>query len=518
MKRNFEPFRLILILLLVLALCGCLPPARAATWYVRTDGGTSVQCTGQTDAAYPGKGTAQACAFNNPQWAIPPGFKNDGVKPPLLQAGDTLQIAAGVYPVGYGTPGATACQANYAYNCIYDPEWNRPLPSGITIMGDCSNPTTLYGTGHQYDILNLTGSSGVTVKCLELTDHSTCIDGTFAGIPSCGNSATDTSVQDGIDIRGAANVTLANLNIHGLAHNGILAGALTGTTTVTDVTIRANAESGWNGDLGGTKGSSSNSGTLNFTGDVIARNGCTEAYPATTIVGCRGADQGGYGDGLGTALTGGNWTFKNSTFAYNTSDGLDLLYADGTGTVMVDHVTAAYNASQQVKVSGNATIQNSVIIGQCDSAKLSGAGLTTLCRAAGNAVEMDFTAANQAQTFAFNTVTGDGDCLIDNGPGSANPNYVPGSSNAITISNSILLGQVSYLPKNSGGTTCAFYSDGTPAVTWTNSIVWNTRNTDFTTPGMINKDPLLQDESLPTFNPTPLPGSPAIGTGTGAQP
>src|SRR6185312_14817410 len=110
----------------------------------------------------------------------PGGFHGDGAKPTLLQAGDTLQIAAGVYAVGYGTPGATACQPQYAYNCIYMPDSKTaPLPTNITITGDCSAPTTLYGTGHQYNLFNLTGTSGVTVKCLELTDHATCIDGTF---------------------------------------------------------------------------------------------------------------------------------------------------------------------------------------------------------------------------------------------------------------------------------------------------------------------------------------------------
>jgi hypothetical protein len=177
--------------------------------------------------------------------------------------------------------------------------------------------------------------------------------------------------------------------------------------------------------------------------------------------------------------------------------------------VTVDHVTAAYNASQQIKVSGNASVTNSVVIGQCNSPAL--VGLTNLCRASGNAVELDFTASGQSQTFEHNTVTGNGDCLIDNGAGSANPNYVPDSSNAITISNSILLGQVSALQKNSGGQTCAFYSNGAPRVTYGNTFVWNTRNTDFTTPGMVHADPLLKNEALPTFNPALLPNSPAAG-------
>lgn len=497
------------ILPIILLLALFASAAQATTYYVRIDGGPSPTCNGTANAP---ASAAPACAWNNPQWTLPPGYAGDGVKATPLKSGDTVLIAAGSYAMGYGTPGASACQTQYAYACIF----MGTIPAGVTIQGDCSAPPELWGNGHQSNLFNLTGSTGVTLRCLVLTDHGTCIDGTFAGIPSCGNSATDKSVQDGIDIRGAANVTLDRVNIHGLADYGILAGELTGTTTVSGVTLRANAMGGWSGDLGGNGTNSTNSGTLTFSNDLIAWNGCTEAYPDTTIVGCRGADQGGYGDGLGTALTGGDWRILNSTFSHNTSDGLDLLYADGTGSILVDHVIAAYNASQQIKVNGNATVQNSIVIGACD--ELAQYGLTSLCRAAGNAVELDFTAAGQSQTFQFNTVTGNGDCLIDNGPGSANSSYVPDASNAIAISNNIMLGQVSYLPKNSGGYTCAFYSNGTPKVTWTATFIWNTRNTDFTTPGMIHADPLLKDESLPTFDPTLLPNSPAIGANSGARP
>lgn len=500
----------ILSILLTLALACITLPAFAGTYYVRTDGGTATQCNGTANA--PASATPN-CAWNNPQWAVPPGFPNDGAKPIVLKAGDTLQIAAGSYAFGYGTPGASACVAGYAYNCVL----HGTLPANITIQGDCSAPPELWGTGHQYNLFDLTGSSGVTLRCLELTDHGTCIDGKFTGIPSCSNSAADKSAQDGIDIRGAANVTLDRLNIHGLADYGILAGQLTGTTTVTGVTIRANAWGGWNGDLGGNGSNSKNSGNLNFTNATIAYNGCTEAYPATTIVGCRGAEQGGYGDGLGTALTGGNWRIVDSKFLYNTSDGLDLLYADGTGSVFVDKVTSIGNASQQVKVAAPATVQNSVIVGWCSTPPLKSAGLTSLCRAAGNAVELDFTAPNQAITFAYNTVTGEGDCLISSDTGNAAASgFAPVASDSVTISNNILLGQTSYLQKNGGGYTCAIYASAAQTVNWQNSIVWHTRNTDFKTPGIINKDPLLKNESLSGFDPTPLPGSPAIGTATGA--
>lgn len=497
----------------LLLLCFALT-AHATTYYVRTDGGPSPTCNGNADAP---ASAAPACAFNNPQWAIPPGFAGDGAKPTVLKSGDTLQIAAGVYQVGYGAPGASACQKNYPYNCIYMPDSKTPpLPANITITGDCSAPTVLWAGGGAYNVFNLSGTTHVTVKCLELTDHSNCVYGS-ASVPTCpangSGQVNATNGQDGIDIRGASGVTLQHLNIHGFPFYGILAGKLTGTTTVDHVTLQANAMGGWDGDLGGNGTNSTNSGALLFTNDRIAWNGCTEDYPNFNITACRGAEQGGYGDGLGTALTGGDWRFINTAFLHNTSDGMDLLYADGTGSVFVDRSTSEFNASQQFKCSGNCTIQNSIANGDCS--EFTGLGLVPaeLCRAAGNAIELDFTAPGQSITFANNTVTGNGDCLIDNGPGNANGSYVPDASNVITLSNDILLGQVSHLAKNSGGDTCAFYSNGTPTVKWQQTIVWNTRNTDFTTAGMIHSDPLLKDESLSAFDATPLPGSPALGAG-----
>ena len=44
----------------------------AATYYVRADGGTTAQCSGLANAAYPGSGNGQACAWHHPFDALPP--------------------------------------------------------------------------------------------------------------------------------------------------------------------------------------------------------------------------------------------------------------------------------------------------------------------------------------------------------------------------------------------------------------------------------------------------------------
>ena len=74
-----------------------------------------------------------------------------------------------------------------------------------------------------------------------------------------------------------------------------------------------------------------------FEGVEVSFNGCGESWPAKTVnlKTCWGQEAGGYGDGLGTGATGGDWLFENCYFHHNTSDGLDLLYAKGDSSITV---------------------------------------------------------------------------------------------------------------------------------------------------------------------------------------
>ncbi len=65
------------------------PEPSATTYYIRPDGGSPHQCTGQVDAPYPGSGTGQPCAWDHPFRALPP----DGS--PRFAGGDTLIIGPG---------------------------------------------------------------------------------------------------------------------------------------------------------------------------------------------------------------------------------------------------------------------------------------------------------------------------------------------------------------------------------------------------------------------------------------
>jgi hypothetical protein len=145
--------------------------APGVTYYVRPDGGSTGQCTGLADAAYPGSGVNQPCAWDHPFRALPP----DGA--PRIAGGDTLHIAAGSYRMGYAAPGADTCDAGGAYGCHMPPIPSGPDPAHPTrILGDSQHPPELWGAERPWFIVNLSGASNVEIGYLEITDHSGCVE------------------------------------------------------------------------------------------------------------------------------------------------------------------------------------------------------------------------------------------------------------------------------------------------------------------------------------------------------
>lgn len=517
----------------MVALLGVAPKGFAATWYVRHDGGTARQCNGKSDVAYPGRGIHRACAFNHPFWALPPGDASSNHQPAgLLKPGDTLVIDAGSYMIGYGAPNSktSMCYKPATWGCVM-----AGIPSGVnaaqptTITGNCTKPPELWGTQRVSSIFDIQHVHDVVIKCLDLTDHSTCIEfykptADTDGVTACNRDKFPYGkwAANGIHAADVRNLTIEHLDIHGFADYGIQAGRLSGNTTVKDVTLRANGWGGWSGDLGGNNHKSSDSGKLTFIGLKVLWNGCGEAYPADTVVGCWGQNEGGYGDGFAEAWTGGDWIFDRSEFKHNTQDGLDMLYANGTGNVTIDHAVALQNAGNGIKTSGAATLRNSVVSGYCDNWKgfpLAGDGKSgvsgSMCRADGTPVVMEFNRRGQTITLANNTITGNGDTLFVGGGSDAD--YVPDATNITDFESNVLLGQVSVIPRNDGRLTAlAWYGDGAYAgiVKYHNNIIWNVRNASCPA-GNLCKNPRLKNQTLEHFSPEPLPGSPAIGAASG---
>jgi hypothetical protein len=465
---------LVFLLLGTLAWAACAPPSPAGdvpvadtnpsepqiprsgspiAWYIRPDGGSPEQCTGQADAPYPGSGTGQACAWDHPFRALPP----EGT--PRIAGGDTLIITAGSYRIGYGAPGADACESDYPWEC------HMPsLPSGpdaahpTRVLGagwdaGCPAPPELWGVERADHILNLAGSSHVEIACLEITDHSGCVEFHADPALACKRDAYPYGewAADGLYAEDAADVTLRHLDIHGLADAGVRAGRLT-DWTVEDVRLAGNGWIGWEGDI---DGDDSNAGTLTFRRWIVEWNGCAEIYPGGEPTGCWDENVGGYGDGVGTGATGGDWIIEESSFLHNTSDGLDLLYHSEGGRIVLDRVRAEGNVGNQVKVAGTATITNSVLVGNC--AFFDDQPFTyhvESCRAMGNTLEVAYTGGEQA-TLVNSTLYGQGDGLVGAGP------REPGQCNGaetLTAWNNIFLGDTDYF--DPGDVTFLFYQEG----------------------------------------------------------
>jgi hypothetical protein len=431
-----------------------LPKSSGVVYFVRPDGGDPEQCTGLADASYPGSGSGQPCAWDHPFRALP----SSGT--PRITGGDALLIASGEYQMGFGAPGTELCDEVGSYDCLMP-----SIPSGVDvdhptrIMGagwdtGCADPPELWGSGRPWFIVNITDSSNVVLSCFEITDHSSCVEN-HTGSLACERDTPPYGdwASFGLYAEDSSNVVLRDLNIHGLAAGGVHAGRLT-DWMVENVRIAGNGSVGWDGDLWDDNGDA-NSGNLTFRHWVVEWNGCGETYPGDEPSGCWGQEAGGYGDGVGTGDTGGDWIIEDSAFLHNTSDGLDLLYHTLGGSITLNRVRAEGNAGNQVKVTGQTTITNSVLVGNC--AFFENQPFTywvDQCRALGNTLTIVFTGGEQA-SIINSTIYGQGDGLVGAGP---REGFHCNGSEKVSAHNSIFLGDTDYFDPSD--ITFLFYQEG----------------------------------------------------------
>ncbi|MGD2206904.1 MAG: hypothetical protein PVH17_09005, partial [Anaerolineae bacterium] len=391
------------------------PADSPTTYYIRPDGGSAEQCTGLADAPYPGSEATQDCAWDHPFRAFEPSGEPGVPGTVRIVGGDVLVVAGGSYRMGYGAPGAENCSPDYPWDCHMPPVPSGPDATHPTrILGagwdsGCSSPPELWGSERPWYILNLEGSDNIEIVCLEVTDHAGCVEDHSGGL-ACQRDAAPFGdwAPVGLYAADAENVTLRHLDIHGLANTGVHAGRLA-DWTVEDVRIAGNGWAGWDGDI---EGDDANTGVLLFRRWMVEWNGCAETYPDGQPTGCWAQSAGGYGDGVGTGPTGGEWIIEDSAFLHNTSDGLDLLYHSLGGRVVLDRVRAEGNAGNQVKITGQTTITNSVLVGNC--AFFEGQPFTyhvDHCRALGNTLEVVYTGGEQS-TIINSTFYGQGDGLV----------------------------------------------------------------------------------------------------------
>jgi len=353
-----------------------------STYYVNPNSGT--ECDGD------------GCSVNHLYWLHPVKGNTS-----LLKEGDTVHVASGEYEMGLNGPNDRkgTCDKSWPWSCYM----NR-IPKGVQIIGDCANPPVFWGAERADYIFNLNGSSDVTLKCLDITDKADCIE-----FQTCnrGTFPYGKWADVGVDVRNTSNVVIDTIDIHGLSLYGLVMGN-TSNLTVVDSKIRMN---GW----GGVDSRGSNSGDIKFIRTDIEYNGCSENEHGQPNK-CWGQQQGGYGDGLGSKKTKGNWYFEDTNFLHNTSDGLDLLYADTEGSVEIKGGTFEGNAGNQIKSGFQTTIQGARIVGNCDyfsDKTLTWTGWGDDCRALGQTIALAVKRPDQYFEIRDVTMTqGHGDTIL----------------------------------------------------------------------------------------------------------
>jgi hypothetical protein len=289
---------------------------------------------------------------------------------------------------------------------------------------------------------------------------------------------------------------------------GVRAGRLT-DWTVEDVRIAGNGWVGWEGDI---EGDDANGGTLIFRRWTVEWNGCGESYPGGEPTGCWGQSAGGYGDGVGTGATGGDWIIEDSAFLHNTSDGLDLLYHRLGGRITIRRTIAQGNAGDQIKTTGPTLVENVIAVSHCGF--FDGKPFThdvDNCRAGGSALAFTLHPGDNV-TVVNSTITGEGDCLVI--VECAEGETCDGSE-SVLLRNDILQGNSEF--DGGGDTTCLAWTDMSGDLfTIDHAIINGLKGTPDPCPpdSFCDISPGLADETITSFDAHLTEGSPAIDAGT----
>ena len=415
-------------------------PAWATQYYVR-DGGSSLYdasnnptggCNGLTNAVYPGTGTNQSCAVNNPAYILGLGCDNGGTISnctygPKIAAGDTLNIDGdsdvntgqqAQYEIGWNATSPEWFNGNFG-NC--KSAWPfacdmANLPAGsdsshrTAVLGYGTHKPQLWGTQSLYQVMNAVNNH-LDIENLDITDHSDC--GNAFPVNTCVGG--ELNAKDGLHV-GGDDIIVQNVDVHGIARYGLF---IENSVNITFTNVRSIAN-GWGNET--TDTASSFTGTLTFNQPVIDWNGCQEKYPLVAALDSSSNVQNcsvqydtvvadGIAVGYGPNISPGNWTFIGpGSVSFNTQDGIDLLHGNGTGTINVDKMRLEGNAGNQLKINAaNMSVTNNVLVADCDWWLSSGLGATTgisansgtdVCRAHGSAFH--FNVATGTTTNIFN--------------------------------------------------------------------------------------------------------------------
>jgi hypothetical protein len=428
MKTNLRLFAVALCLFL-----GSLPLS-AATWFVRSDGGTRYssfnlngQCNGQADAPYPGSGVNQACAYSDVRYLWADGGYTTVMGPHyqwVIAGGGTVIVDCPQdCRVGYSGPDSKnyflAMAGNPGGSGIPVPPAGSPAQhtrilgkNYANCMGD-SEKARLNGGYGLSAVLNLKGSSYVDVACLDISDHSDC--GRSGQVTAChtGYPMDDYANYGIVTNNTTTNTTITDVRIHGMAAAGMIGPTGDGVSLMR-VALVGNPTSGWNMDAGnGTTGT----GNLTMYSVQILWNGCAEEYPIVDPLPyqeCTDDSNGGYGDGIGTAtavsVPAWHVTCVDCVAAYNTQDGFDFLHVTNGGSTITMIGGSSYsNMGNQLKVGSASTTIGMSITGNCNALRQSIPGtpdgynthLSDFCRGGDQAIALAVI-NGQTTTFSYN--------------------------------------------------------------------------------------------------------------------
>jgi hypothetical protein len=519
------------------------------------------------DAAYPGSGSNQHCAFNDVRY-----FWTDGVTyctdnsststcwTWIGQGGDTYivrgSIGTGVtYRIGASGPnsGDWFGLPGNPYQAGIPPPHSGTASAHTKFLGEnfasCSAQparTQLHGGYGVSAVLNMSGASYVDVACFDITDFSAC--GRSSQLTTCNtNYPLDDYAGTGIYWTNTSNNdTITDVRLHGLASLG-MAGPTGDGVVMTGLDIIGNAGAGWNSDNGAGNQNALGIGATLVQNFTIAWNGCAEEYPivdALPYQDCTDDNVGGYGDGFGTATvnnTSGGWQihFDQGVVNNNTQDGLDALHLTGGGSSMtITRVLAYGNMGQQIKIGGSAgTANNNVIFTNCNAMRQAipgtptgyNARLSDFCRAADAGLVLEV-GSGTTTTFDFNTVYSASATGIEVDCGGACD-----ATTLVDFRNNIFLGFLNNAATGypNGGTSD--YSNPiyigvtttnpftNPGSVYSNNLTYRGKSS-WTCPALwLNEvnglcvDPTLTDETWHLYGPgnaLPLSSSPVIGAGT----
>ncbi len=524
------------------------------TWYVRPDGGLPYvdatttpngQCDGKHDAPYPGTGVNQPCAMGNLRylWSSEVGYISIGW---MISGGDTVIVRQN--PSGYNVGGDAGglpgnCHGN-SYAC-YMPS----IPSGTAsqhtrILGENYSSCTSDALKTKLDItysalaaFNVKDSQFVDIACFDVSDRAPYGGGNFTNL--CPGGSTDCGGNFGI-LQAAltASVSYTDMLIHGLTT--AIHGA-TGVGVVANrVFIRGNYDAGIDMDDNPfNMNNISVAGGFTFTNSTIEFSGCVEEYPVVhnyPYIECRDQNTGGYGDGLGTASTSGDWVFDHDLWFANFQDGLDLLHS-GMHSLSVTNSQSIANDGQAYKIGSGDDIvfRNNIAVVNCArilhtfgdepaSAIVNG---VSPCRAAGDGVLFSFTDQG-TYSVQDNSFTGYNATMFDL--------FCEGGwdycQNAGTVfQNNVIVGYTSTIDGGGGNAPGIFYLESGSMPTYS---AWAVRDHNFyynirycptplqagetcntTSPQLTGQPvtPIVSATDLDNFNFMPTSSSPLIGAG-----